>query len=339
MKTKADLFVDSRCELGEGPFWHPLLERLFWFDILNQTMLSATPDGHIVDRVTFPDRASAAAVIDRDNLAVAVSGMLTRYNLVTDERAPIFPIDASGEAAASEPEAAVDPFAALSVDAGDAADVTDEISSWLSEPADEPGGELPLAVFPSPETDPFEESAIPTEASADIPAAFDMGDADDLHAFAEPNGTAAAGSSHVEVGTGFSGIVSPSEVDAPSDGMAADEWPDADATEATLDDFATDDQPSFDASGFDGVSEAGDAVAPGDLPADDADLDVAAVGAAAATAAVATAVRGRPAARKKGGGIGQVIGIVLGGLMAIPSSRKRRRSSSSFQLVKRAAEF
>ncbi len=94
MKTKADLFVDSRCELGEGPFWHPLLERLFWFDILNQTMLSATPDGHIVDRVTFPDRASAAAVIDRDNLAVAVSGMLTRYNLVTDERAPIFPIEA-----------------------------------------------------------------------------------------------------------------------------------------------------------------------------------------------------------------------------------------------------
>ena len=232
--------------------------------------------------------------------------------------APIFPIDASGEAAASEPEAAVDPFAALSVDAGDAADVTDEISSWLSEPADEPGSEPPLAVFPSPETDPFEESAIPTEASADIPVAFDMGDADDLHAFAEPNGAAAAGSSHVEVGTGFSGIVSPSEIDPPSDGMAADEWPDADATEATLDDFATDDQPSFDASGFDGVSEAGDAVVPGDLHTDDADLDVAAVGAAAATAAVATAVRGRPAARKKGGGIGQVIGIVLGGLMAIP---------------------
>jgi hypothetical protein len=232
--------------------------------------------------------------------------------------APIFPIDASGEVAAPEPDAAVDPFAALSVDAGDAADVTDEISNWLSEPADEPGGEQPLAVFPSPETDPFEEPAIPTEASADIPVAFDMGDADDLHAFAEPNGTAAAGSSHVEVGTGFSGVVPSSEVDAPSDGMAADEWPDADETEATLDDFATDDQPSFDASGFDGVSEAGDVVAPGDLQEDDAELDVAAVGAAAATAAVATGVRGRPAARKKGSGIGQLIGIVLGGLMAIP---------------------
>ncbi len=232
--------------------------------------------------------------------------------------ASIFPIDASGEAVASEPDAAADPFAALSIDAGDGADGADEISNWLSEPADEPGGEPPLAVFPSPEADPFEEPAIPTEASADIPVAFDMGDADDLHAFTEPNGTAAAGSSHVEVGTGFSGIVSPSEIDPPSDGMAADEWPEADATETTLDDFATDDQPSFDASGFDGVSEAGDVAATGELHSDDADLDVAGVGAAAATAAVATAVRGRPAARKKGGGIGQLIGIVLGGLMAIP---------------------
>ena len=38
MSLQADLFVDSRCELGEGPFWHPLLGRLFWFDIQNQTL-------------------------------------------------------------------------------------------------------------------------------------------------------------------------------------------------------------------------------------------------------------------------------------------------------------
>ena len=41
MNQQATLFVDSRCELGEGPFWHPLLKRLFWFDILNNTLLSA----------------------------------------------------------------------------------------------------------------------------------------------------------------------------------------------------------------------------------------------------------------------------------------------------------
>jgi sugar lactone lactonase YvrE len=58
MNLKAELFCDSRCELGEGPFWHPLLDRLFWFDILNRTLLSADDQGHIVDRITFKDFAN-----------------------------------------------------------------------------------------------------------------------------------------------------------------------------------------------------------------------------------------------------------------------------------------
>ena len=28
------VFDDRRCELGEGPLWHPVREQLFWFDIL-----------------------------------------------------------------------------------------------------------------------------------------------------------------------------------------------------------------------------------------------------------------------------------------------------------------
>jgi sugar lactone lactonase YvrE len=84
MNDKAELFVDSRCELGEGPFWHPLLKRLFWFDILNQTLLSATTDGHLVDRITFKDFASAAAVVDENTLAVVQSGVLLRYSFDTD---------------------------------------------------------------------------------------------------------------------------------------------------------------------------------------------------------------------------------------------------------------
>lgn len=93
MNAKAELFVDSRCELGEGPFWHPLLDRLFWFDILNQTMLSAGADGHIVDRITFKDTASAGAVIDRDTLAIAQSGTLLRYDFRTDATTPIVDIE------------------------------------------------------------------------------------------------------------------------------------------------------------------------------------------------------------------------------------------------------
>lgn len=93
MNAKAELFVDSRCELGEGPFWHPLLERLFWFDILNQTMLSAGTDGHIVDRITFKDTVSAGAVIDKDSLAIAQSGALLRYDFLTDTTSVIAEID------------------------------------------------------------------------------------------------------------------------------------------------------------------------------------------------------------------------------------------------------
>lgn len=93
MNSKAELFVDSRCELGEGPFWHPLLERLFWFDILNQTMLSAGTDGHIVDRITFKDTVSAGAFIDKDSLAIAQSGALLRYDFATDSTSVIAEID------------------------------------------------------------------------------------------------------------------------------------------------------------------------------------------------------------------------------------------------------
>jgi sugar lactone lactonase YvrE len=94
MNQQAELFVDSRCELAEGPFWHPLLGRLFWFDILNQTMMSATPEGQLVDRITFKDTVSAAAVVDANTLAVVQSGALIRYQFDTDSHTVIDEIEA-----------------------------------------------------------------------------------------------------------------------------------------------------------------------------------------------------------------------------------------------------
>src|SRR5690606_17766590 len=94
MNLKAELFCDSRCELGEGPFWHPLLDRLFWFDILNQTLLSADENGHLVDRFAFKDVVSAAGVIDRDHLLIAQAGMLLRFQLSTGSSVPLAPIEA-----------------------------------------------------------------------------------------------------------------------------------------------------------------------------------------------------------------------------------------------------
>ena len=94
MTDTAELFIDSRCELGEGIFWHPLQERLFWFDILNKTLFSATAGGIMVDRFTFDTAVTAAGVIDADNLAIASAAGIYRLELSTDTREIITPLEA-----------------------------------------------------------------------------------------------------------------------------------------------------------------------------------------------------------------------------------------------------
>lgn len=91
---KAELFVDARSELGEGPFWHPLVKRLFWFDILNQTLLSADETGHVHDRFTFKDTVSAAGIIDEDRLLIAQSGALLDFSMSRDSSTLVMPLEA-----------------------------------------------------------------------------------------------------------------------------------------------------------------------------------------------------------------------------------------------------
>jgi sugar lactone lactonase YvrE len=94
MSDTAELFIDSRCELGEGVFWHPLQERLFWFDILNKTLFSATAGGIMIDRFTFDTPVTAAGVIDADNLAIASAAGIYKLELSTDTRELISPLEA-----------------------------------------------------------------------------------------------------------------------------------------------------------------------------------------------------------------------------------------------------
>jgi sugar lactone lactonase YvrE len=94
MSDTAELFIDCRCELGEGVFWHPLQERLFWFDILNKTLFSATAGGIMVDRFTFDTPVTAAGIIDADNLAIASAEGIYRLELSTDTREIIVPLEA-----------------------------------------------------------------------------------------------------------------------------------------------------------------------------------------------------------------------------------------------------
>jgi len=75
----ARVFDNRRCELGEGPLWHPERNQLYWFDILSRQMM--TRSGDAVRRWQFDEYTSAAGWIDRDHLLVASETQLFRLNL------------------------------------------------------------------------------------------------------------------------------------------------------------------------------------------------------------------------------------------------------------------
>jgi len=87
------IFDDRRCELGEGPLWHPAREQLFWFDILNNRLLSRT-EGE-AQQWQFAERVSAAAWVDHDRLLIASETSLFRFDLITGERRQVCALEAA----------------------------------------------------------------------------------------------------------------------------------------------------------------------------------------------------------------------------------------------------
>lgn len=75
------IFDDRKCELGEGPLWHPLREQLFWFDITGKRMLSRGREGAL--EWGFEEMASAAGWISHDDLLIATETGLYRFNIET----------------------------------------------------------------------------------------------------------------------------------------------------------------------------------------------------------------------------------------------------------------
>lgn len=81
------LFDDRRCDLGEGPLWHPERGQLFWFDILNRRLLSRTEEGP--QEWHFGEMVSAAGWVSRDELLIASEKRLFRFNLNTGEKSTV----------------------------------------------------------------------------------------------------------------------------------------------------------------------------------------------------------------------------------------------------------
>jgi len=93
MNDIASLLIDAQCSLGEGPFWHPGRQRLFWFDIDNQILFAATADGVVDGQWHFNEIAAAAAIIDDETLAIATETGLKRLNLATGAVDPLIDIE------------------------------------------------------------------------------------------------------------------------------------------------------------------------------------------------------------------------------------------------------
>jgi sugar lactone lactonase YvrE len=63
------VFSDTQCVLGEGIFWHPLRQSVFWFDILSHRLYERTGEEQSVWQ--FDRAVSAAGWIDDTRLIVA----------------------------------------------------------------------------------------------------------------------------------------------------------------------------------------------------------------------------------------------------------------------------
>ncbi|WP_417742001.1 SMP-30/gluconolactonase/LRE family protein [Salipiger sp.] len=84
---------DTRpCELGEGAFWHPERQQLFWFDILNARLLSFDASGAL--EWQFDEMHSAAGWIDRDTLLIASETGLWRFDIASGARERLAEIEA-----------------------------------------------------------------------------------------------------------------------------------------------------------------------------------------------------------------------------------------------------
>lgn len=77
---QAELAVDSRCELGEGPQWHANSERLYWCDILGKRLHWHSPATAESGHYLLDQKVSLAAPLDDGGMLLVGEHSLTRFN-------------------------------------------------------------------------------------------------------------------------------------------------------------------------------------------------------------------------------------------------------------------
>lgn len=101
------VFSDTRCALGEGPFWHPERRALLWFDILGKRLYERAGDRE--RHWQFDEHVSAAGWVARDRLLLASETGLWDFDMTSGDSTLVAPLEADTPANRSN-DGRADPF-------------------------------------------------------------------------------------------------------------------------------------------------------------------------------------------------------------------------------------
>lgn len=99
LALSARVFDATRCELGEGPLWHPTRKALFWFDVLGKRLLMRSQE--TFRQWLFDDIVSAAGRVDDETLLIASERAFLKFTITTGAREALVPLDADNDATRS----------------------------------------------------------------------------------------------------------------------------------------------------------------------------------------------------------------------------------------------
>ncbi len=86
--------LDMRvCALGEGPLWHPLQQRWYWFDIVNSRLLGR--DDQATYAWQFDEMVSAAGWLDAEHLLVASETQLFKFHMDSGRQEQVVALESS----------------------------------------------------------------------------------------------------------------------------------------------------------------------------------------------------------------------------------------------------
>ena len=86
------IFDARKCELGEGPLWHPVAKQLFWFDILGRRLMSC--QGDQPQDWLFDEMVSAAGWVSARELLIASETQLFLFDLATGAQSHLAALEA-----------------------------------------------------------------------------------------------------------------------------------------------------------------------------------------------------------------------------------------------------